>query len=170
MVLLVLIDGETWIADAGLGEGFLDPLPLREGTYPIGPFTWTLERETAGTWWLAHHEWGSFSGFRMASEASPVIDFEPHHRRLATDPGVLVRADAGRPEAAGGPDHTLRARTLSAVGPAVDTKHVVADVDEFESTLAGLDFVVSGERLTRLWDAACAQHEAFLAKQAVSNG
>ena len=45
MVLLVLLDGQTWIADAGLGEGFLDPLPLRAGSYTIGPFTYSLTRE-----------------------------------------------------------------------------------------------------------------------------
>ena len=32
MVLVVDLGGEPWIADAGLGEGFLDPLPLRPGT------------------------------------------------------------------------------------------------------------------------------------------
>ena len=39
MALLVRLDGERWIADAGLGEGFLEPLPLREGRYDRGPFT-----------------------------------------------------------------------------------------------------------------------------------
>ena len=32
MVLLVHLDGAVWIADAGLGEGFMEPLPLREGS------------------------------------------------------------------------------------------------------------------------------------------
>src|SRR3712207_4519104 len=30
MALLVHLDGERWLADAGLGEGFVDPLPFRE--------------------------------------------------------------------------------------------------------------------------------------------
>src|SRR4051794_9403568 len=77
MVVLVRVGGETWIADAGLGEGFLDPLPLREGTYEIGPFTYGLTRE-ADTWWMTQHEWGSFNGFRMQTEPSAVTDFEPH--------------------------------------------------------------------------------------------
>ena len=167
MVLLVLIDGETWIADAGLGEGFLDPLPLREGSYEIGPFTWSLTSESAGTWWLTHHEWGSFSGFRMSPDASPVVDFEPHHRRLATDPAssfvqtlVVQKPMADRLV-------TLRARTLSSVGPSVVAKQVVANVGEFASTLSSaFGISVSRDRLDRLWDQACAQHEAFLARQA----
>ena len=31
MALVVDIDGAPWLADAGFGEGFLEPLPLREG-------------------------------------------------------------------------------------------------------------------------------------------
>ena len=167
MVLLVQIGGDTWIADAGLGEGFLDPLPLREGSYDIGPFTYSLALEPEGTWWMTHHEWGSFPGFRMAPEASRVVDFEPHHKRLATDPAssfvqtlVVQRPMADR-------IRTLRARTFSEVGPSVDTKYVVADAGEFASTLHdSFGITVAGERLSRLWDAARAQHEAFLARQA----
>src|SRR5829696_9301676 len=65
MALVVDLDGERWLADAGLGEGFLEPLPLREGSYERGPFTYTLSREPGGTWWMGQHEWSTFSGFRM---------------------------------------------------------------------------------------------------------
>jgi N-hydroxyarylamine O-acetyltransferase len=164
MALLVWLDGSAWIADAGLGEGFLDPLPLRSGAYAIGPFTYTLEREPGGTWWMGQHEWGSVSGFRMAVEESVVGDFEPHHRRLATDPAssfvqTLVVQKPGFDRIT-----TLRARTLSAVGPTVDSKRVVADVSEFSSVLSSLGVCVSANRVGRLWRAACAQHEAFLAR------
>ena len=43
MALLVQLDGERWLADAGLGEGFVEPLPFREGSTEIGPFTYTLD-------------------------------------------------------------------------------------------------------------------------------
>ena len=117
MVLVVDLGGEPWIADAGLGEGFLDPLPLVPGPHDFGPFRWTVELEACGTWWVASHDWCSFPGFRMDEEASPVSAFEPHHRRLATDPEspfvktlVVQRPRVNRID-------TLRARTLSVVGP-----------------------------------------------------
>ena len=117
MVLVVDLGGEPWIADAGLGEGFLDPLPLVPGPHDFGPFRWTVELEPCGTWWVAAHDWCSFPGFRMEEEASPVSAFEPHHRRLATDPEspfvktlVVQRPRVDRID-------TLRARTLSSVGP-----------------------------------------------------
>ena len=65
MALVVDVDGSPWLADAGLGEGFLEPLPLREGRFTLGPFTYSLTREPGGTWWMGQHEWSTFSGFRM---------------------------------------------------------------------------------------------------------
>ena len=60
---------------------------------------------------------------------------------------------------------TLRARTLSSVGPAVDAKRVVADRDELAAVLCDVfGITVGGERLDRLWTQAAAQHEAFLAR------
>ena len=94
MALLVQLDGERWLADAGLGEGFLEPLPFREGTTEIGPFTYTLAREDGGSWWMGQHEWGSVNGFRMTEEPSSVADFEVHHERLA--PRSRSRASSRR--------------------------------------------------------------------------
>jgi N-hydroxyarylamine O-acetyltransferase len=95
-----------------------------------------------------------------------VSAFEPHHRRLATDPesSFVKTLVVQRPH----PDRitTLRARTLSVVGPAHASKHVVADEAEFYAVLAG-EFGVT-RRDPRLWPAACAQHDAFLATRAVT--
>jgi N-hydroxyarylamine O-acetyltransferase len=166
MALVVDVDGERWIADAGLGEGFLDPLPLAPGPHAVGPFTWTPGREPGGSWWIAAHEWCSFPGFRMEATPSPVAAFEPHHRRLATDPeSPFVRTlVVQRP----GPDRitTLRARTLSVVGPGGDEQRVVADEAEFWTVLR--DTFGITRRDPRLWALAVAQHDAFLAARSVS--
>jgi N-hydroxyarylamine O-acetyltransferase len=164
MALLVHLDGERWLADAGLGEGFLEPLPFREGATRIGPFTYTLTREDGGSWWMGQHEWGSFTGFRMTEEESRVADFDVHHRRLAQDPeSSFVKTlvvQSARPDRI----VTLRARTLSAIGPSVDSKRVL-EREEFASTLREeFGVVVGGEGLERLWALAEAQHEAFLAR------
>ena len=99
----------------------------------------------------------------MDEEASPVSAFESHHRRLALDPEspfvrtlVVQRPRVDRID-------TLRARTLSSVGPSVRTKRVVEDEAEFYVVL-GAEFGIS-RRDDRLWALACAQHEAFLARE-----
>ena len=166
MALLVELDGETWLADAGLGEGFLDPLPFREGAHEVGPFSWTLADE-GESWWLTHHEWGTFSGFRMALAPATVADFEEHHRRLSTSPDSSFVKTLVLQKPAADRITTLRSRTLTSIGPAVDTKHVVADVDEFTATLLDVFGVsIAGERRDRLWAQALVQHEAFLSREA----
>jgi N-hydroxyarylamine O-acetyltransferase len=164
MALLVHLDGERWLADAGLGEGFVEPLPFREGTTQIGPFTYTATREDGGSWWVGMHEWTSFRGFRMAEEESSLADFDPHHHRLANDPEssfvkTFVVQSPRRDRIV-----TVRSRTLSAVGPDVDTKRVL-EREEFAPVLRDeFGLSVAGERLEGLWTRAQAQHEAFLAR------
>ena len=169
MALLAWIDGEAWIADAGLGEGFLDPLPLREGAYAIGPFTYTLALEPRGTWWMGQHEWGSVPGSAWpwspprsprspsTTTASATIPDSPFVRTL-----VVQQPRADRIV-------TLRSRTLSEVGPTVDTKYVVTDVAEFGSVLRDVfGITITGTRLDRLWMRAVAQHESFVARETAS--
>jgi N-hydroxyarylamine O-acetyltransferase len=161
MALVVELDGDRWLADAGLGEGFADPLPLREGVHTVGPFTYTLTREPAGTWWMGQHEWGTISGFRMAPEPSPVSAFA-YHRRLSTDPeSSFVRTLVVQRPC---PDRivALRSRTLSEVGPSVDQRRLLAAPGEFAEALAGFGIRLDAARLGRLWTRACEQHEAFL--------
>jgi N-hydroxyarylamine O-acetyltransferase len=100
----------------------------------------------------------------MDEEASPLRAFEPHHRRLATDPEspfvktlVVQRPRVDRID-------TLRARTFSSVGPDVNAKRVVADEAEFYAVLEGELGIT--RRDNRLWAQACVQHEEFLARTA----
>jgi N-hydroxyarylamine O-acetyltransferase len=165
MALLVEIDGDRWLADAGLGEGFVEPLPFHRGVTRQGPFAYTLAREDGGTWWMGQHEWSTFSGFRMTEEPSSIADFDVHHDRLANDPeSSFVKTlvvQSPRPDRI----VTLRARTVSVVGPAVQEKRVVDDIVEFTGVLREtFGITLAGERLERLWAQAVAQHEAFLAR------
>jgi N-hydroxyarylamine O-acetyltransferase len=165
MALLVHLDGERWLADAGLGEGFIEPLPFREGRYAIGAFPYSVSREPGGSWWIGQHEWGSFSGFRMVEDESPVSAFEMHHRRLAGDPASSFVQTLVIQQPREDRIVTLRARTLSSVGPSVDEQRVVADREELAAVLHEVfGMTVGGPRLDRLWTQATAQHDAFLAR------
>jgi len=165
MVLIVDFGEERWIADAGLGEGFLDPVPLREGRHEgRGPFAWTLALEPAGTWWLGQHEWGSVSGFRMQAQPSPREAFAPHHRRLSTDRASSFVQTLVVQKPYDDRIVTLRSRTLSRRGPEIDEK-LVLERDEFGDALRDVfGIAVDAARLQRLWTLAAAQHEAFQAK------
>lgn len=165
MALVVRVDGERWLADAGFGEGFLDPLALREGRHHgPGPFSWTLAREPGATWWLGQHEWGSANGFRMADAPSPAAAFARHHVRTSTDPASAFVQTLVVQQPKDDRIVTLRSRTLSEKGPAIDAKRVL-DRDEFPAALRDVfGLVLDDGRAQRVWALAAAQHEAFLAR------
>lgn len=167
LALVVEVPGVEgrWLADAGLGEGWLEPLALVPGTQAgPGRLGWTLERGAAD-WWITHHPWGSFPGFTMRDPTVGLDAFAEHHERLSTHPdssfmrALVVQAVD---------DHaitTLRARTLTRRGPDADERRVIADAGDFAATLRrafGIDPTALGEeRLARLWSAADGQHAAW---------
>jgi N-hydroxyarylamine O-acetyltransferase len=166
LALVVELDGRRWLADAGIGEGFVEPLPLEPGRHALGPFAWDIAREDDGTWWIGQHEWGAIPGFRMAPEPSPAAAFAEHHTRMSTSPEsrfvqmlVLQRVQPDRVV-------TLRSRTLTRRGPGVDERRVLASAEELAEVLRdvfGVDPEALGpERLARLWRQVVAQHEEFV--------
>lgn len=169
LALIVSAEGARWVCDAGLGEGFVEPLPLIPGTYRRNPFEWTVEDDEQDGWWIAHHAWGSFPGYAIHPGTVGLEAFDEAHRRLSHDARssfvqtlVLQRPFADRIV-------TLRARTLSIDGPDQGGRRLLADPGELADALReefGVDSDRLGpERLARLWAAACAQHEAWAARQ-----
>jgi N-hydroxyarylamine O-acetyltransferase len=156
-------DAGPFIAEAGLGEGPLDPVPLAEGTFTAGLFQLAIERDGDG-WWVAQHEFGSIAGFRFSDLPATLADFQPHHLRLSSSPdsGFVQKLVVQRPF----DDRiiTLRARTLFVDGPAHHERQTLDEVRAFAAALRdrfGIDPAVLGrERLGRLWRKATDQHQA----------
>jgi N-hydroxyarylamine O-acetyltransferase len=163
MALVVTVGAERYLADAGLGEGPLDPVLLRDGHVTPGPLPWRVER-TDGGWRLTEHEHGSITDVVFGDAAADLDAFAPHHRRLSTQPDspfvqtlVVQRPYDDRIV-------TLRSRTLSADAPGVRDRRVVEDEAEFAAVLAGeFGLGLDTARNARLWERAVRQHEAFTA-------
>lgn len=171
MALVVTLDRARVLADAGLGEGFLEPLPLTPGRHERPPLRWTVEDEPDGGWWIGHHRWGSFPGFRIDPRPVGPGAFDPHHERLSTSPDspfvrtlVVQRPHADRVE-------TLRSIVHTQVGPHVDDSRVLQDVTDLADTLhRRFGITLTGDDLQRLWFLAEAQYEDFLARRAARRG
>ena len=166
-LVVQLPDDGPFIADAGLGAGLIEPIPLREGHFQAGPFHADLARDGDG-WWVGLHELAGMPGFRFSDAPATLDAFQPHHARMsgAEDSQFVRTLVVQRPAA----DHitTLRARTFSIVGPDRREQRVVDGPEDFAAALArlGVDPEALGpERLARLWARACAQHEAFVREQ-----
>ncbi|MDB5425961.1 MAG: hypothetical protein JWQ29_3377 [Phenylobacterium sp.] len=74
LALLVEIDGGSWIADVGFGDGSLEPFPLRAGPFAVAGYTFGLE-PVDGQWWrFRNHPRGAARSFDFIPEpAAPGV-------------------------------------------------------------------------------------------------
>ncbi|MFI9508705.1 arylamine N-acetyltransferase [Nocardia sp. NPDC052566] len=160
----------TWLVDAGLGDGLHTPLPLREGVFRQGPFTFRLRPSevVSGGWRFDHDERGSFLGMDFDPAPAVMADFAERHEYLSTSPDSgFVRVCVVQRRDATGAD-ILRARTLIRLDGERGAATVLGSADEWFAALKGV-FGLS-PRLTsaqreQLWQRVVAQHEAHLAAQ-----
>jgi N-hydroxyarylamine O-acetyltransferase len=165
--------GVVWLVDVGLGDALHEPLPLREGTYQQGPFSYRLRpsRVAQGGWRLDHDPRGSFLGMDFDPAPATMSDFRDKHQYLCTSPeSGFVRVCTVQRRDVTGVD-ILRALTLSrlSAGPVVRT--VLDSPERWYEALADvfaltLDDVPPDDR-ARLWRKAFAQHEAHAATRAI---
>lgn len=160
-VLLVNLDGQRWLADAGIGDGFLEPLPLREGPHTQGEFTYRLEQLTPETWRFHHRPGGTIASYDFRLQPCESADFAARSDELSTSAAspYVTTLIAARP----GAGHTLLllSRTVRQLG-ADGKSWTIDDEDEFAATLAE-QFLVPLDDLGpggvgRLWQKASAQY------------
>ena len=149
LTLVVRTEAGPHVADAGVGEGPLDPLSLA-----------TLEREGDG-WWVAIGNGGSTPGWRFADAPATLEDFRVDHARLSRDPtsGFVRTLVVQQPST----DHvtTLRSRTLFVDGPDRHERALLESEADFAGALEQrFGITLDGDRMGRLWAAAHAQHAA----------
>jgi N-hydroxyarylamine O-acetyltransferase len=134
LALLVRVDGGTWVADVGLGQGFVDPLPLRAGRHERGGFDFEVEPDD--DWWIGLHRHGRLPGYRLREEPLELGSFEAHHQRQSTSPeSPFVRLlMAQRPH----DDHvlTLIGTRLTSDGPAGRTEAHLGTPEAYAAVLA----------------------------------
>jgi N-hydroxyarylamine O-acetyltransferase len=166
--LLVDLDGRRWLADAGIGDGFVEPLPLREGPHTQGDLTYRLERLDPGTWRFHHHPDGSIASYDFRLLPREIADFATRSLELSTSAGstYVTTLMAARPVAG----HTLLllSRTLRRLGTDGRTSRTIGDAYEFARTLS-TDFLVPLDDLgqdgvARLWRKTGTQDDLWRAR------
>jgi N-hydroxyarylamine O-acetyltransferase len=156
LVLLVDLD-RTYIADLGLGDGLREPIPLAEGTYEQGPFTFRLERVDDGYWRVWNRDGGDPEAFDFCEAPADEGLLARQCHRLQTSPesgfvlnlAVQLMADDGVT--------VLQGRVLTRDTPAGKTKQLLDSADELEATLAR-EFGVTGVPIEPLWERVVQRH------------
>ncbi|WP_331747049.1 arylamine N-acetyltransferase (plasmid) [Streptomyces sp. NBC_00853] len=165
LALLVTCGDDTWLADVGFGDAFLEPLPFRDGTYNQGGFSFSL---TEGyPWRVDLHGLGDDAGFYVWPEARSLSDFAYAHEWSGSSldsPNVRTLTAFQMDD-----DHirVLRGRTVTTITPAGRSRRLISDRSDFIEVLAGFGSLVTRSEIDRLWHLADVQHEQWLASRVV---
>jgi arylamine N-acetyltransferase len=171
MVLTVVLDGETWLVDAGLGDGLLTPMPLQVGaTAYQDPFTLSLRKsDLVDGWRLDHDPRAGLVGMDFESAPATPTDFEAQHQHLSLSPdSPFVRTCSAflrRP----GSNAILRSVGLTQTYKDRTDNKIIESRSEYYEVLADvfqlpLPHFTSTDR-DALWRRVRTQYENYLAAQ-----
>lgn len=138
LALTVELDGERWLVDTGLAGGMYEPLPLRQGTYTQGPFTYTMAPSVVvpGGWRFTHDPRGAFTAMVFAPEPVELSSFAAKHHQLSTSPeSGFVRVLQAQLRDASGVD-MLRGCVLRRIDAAGTYERTLDSADDWYDVLA----------------------------------
>ncbi|MEU8779665.1 arylamine N-acetyltransferase [Streptomyces sp. NPDC048606] len=174
LTLTVRVDGATWFVDVGLGNGPLEPLPLREGSW-TQTFGYSLERLAgaagAEAGWTLRTDDGPFPVMNFRSAPAAMADFEAEHLRLSTADDSPFRQSFVMLRRGGRGVDRLMGRMLfrADAGGAVEPRELTTP-EEFHAAMAEvfgreLDDLGPEDRAA-LWDRVDRAHRAWVASRA----
>lgn len=156
LVLRVDCDG-PWIADAGLGDALLEPLPLTEATTLQGDRSFRLEK-------LGDKEWRFHNRSGAMPPSSDLIDAPADEARLKSvgdnlqqDPESMFRQNLICNRLTEDGAHVLVGRVLTNSGPS-GTRRLLESEAELVDVLRET-FQINPPDITGLWDNVVARHQ-----------
>lgn len=161
LILLVELD-RPYLADVGFGNGFLEPLPLAEGTYQQDFLTYRLRYER-GRWWFDNHLWGG-AGFAFTLDPHRLEDFATpsHELQTSLDSGFVRTIVCHRHTPKG--IITLRETILRTVSDDIGVDYPVSDAADYRRILE-TQFDLHLPDAEVLWDKIWAKHLVWLNSQ-----
>ncbi len=165
LVLLADLDSR-WVVGAGFGDGFIEPLPLREHQFNDRGFNFRLEKQTDGYWRLHNHQFGAAPSFDF-NEAPADRDLfarQCQWLQTATDSPFVRALVCQRFQ-----EHGYEIQTgliAKSVTPTEDRRETIDSFDQFVERLANVfDINLPGPDAARLWERVSESHERHMAGQ-----
>ena len=160
--------GGRWWPDAGLGDAFVDPLPLVEGEHVQDGFRYRLEDVSDDGWLFRHDPTGTFTDLHVTDAPVGEAEVLAAHRHLATPPdGRFTQVLAVLRRDSGGVD-VLRGCVRSRVEPGGTVAR--DELTSYDAWRAGLVELrvgladVAEEELRDLFERSLAVHRAWVAE------
>lgn len=154
-----------WWPDAGLGEGFRDPVALVDGVVDDGGFAYLLEGVRPDGWSFTNAPGGSFQGIEVSARPAGTAEVQAAHRRLSTAPdGVFARVLVVQRRQDTHYD-SLRGCVLSRVGGSSRVERDVTTYADWRNALVEVLRLPVGDLpeddLEALWVAVRGAHDAW---------
>jgi N-hydroxyarylamine O-acetyltransferase len=166
-------NGDEYLADAGIGTGFRDPLPIRSGSYRVGVFNFGIWSLDDGAWRCSIDPRVSNLTFDFTLDRREGEEFEPRCTELSTSPDSPFVKTLTVQNPSENEMWVLRARTLTVYDPKVPegkTVRVIADSAEFAELLRGrFNLTLDDADIATLWKRVVEQHERKLAEDAAAS-
>ncbi|MEQ8859872.1 MAG: arylamine N-acetyltransferase [Pseudomonadales bacterium] len=156
LVLRVALDDATWIADVGLGDGMLEPLPLRAGVHEQFGRRFRLEALGDGEWRFHNRSDGMPPDFDFVDDHHTEARLETRCDELQTDPDSMFRQNLICQRMSEGGGSALLGRVLRNFDPTVPRRLIGSEaelIDVLESVF-GLQVPPLGD----LWQRVSARH------------
>lgn len=159
LVLLVHGPGHVWLADAGLGDGLHEPLPLAAGFHRQGPFRYELVG--GPRWRFLHDPTGSFQAMEFDPVAADIDDFAAAHHRLSTAPDSSFRRFLTAQLRTGDRISILRGCTHTVIDKAGRHERTLDTLPDWQAALTSLRLPDCGD----LWPSEREAHQSWLASR-----
>jgi N-hydroxyarylamine O-acetyltransferase len=156
LVLLVRLGDGDYLADAGFGDGAIEPLPLREGTYKRGFLEYSMERDSE-TWIMRNHAGSNTVGFAFTLQPRALDDFAERCTRLQTSPeSGFVRTTVCQ-RITDTALYTVRGAILTTLTAHKKTESTLENAEEYRTTLRDT-FKLELLETEQLWEKIWARH------------
>ncbi|MBJ7356222.1 arylamine N-acetyltransferase [Nocardioides sp.] len=157
--------GGRWWPDAGLGEGFRDPVALVDGPFEDGGFGHALDGVTPDGWSFTHASGGTFRGIEVTPRPVDDDGIASAHAELSTPPdGVFTRVLVVQRRRDTHYD-SLRGCVLSRVGGSSRVERDVTSYTDWRNALVTVLRVpvddVPADDLEALWSSVRGAHDAW---------
>lgn len=163
LVLRVELPQGVWLADAGFGDGPIDPIRVVPGPFESHGFSYNLTRIDADWWRMRDLRPGAKSfDFNLEAADEKLLAEKCAFLQTAPLSPFVQNLVAQRHTAEG--HAIIRGRTFSRVTPAGSTEREIASAGDLLATLRDV-FTLDVPEVTALWPKICVRHEEVLAQK-----
>ena len=169
LALLVGLEEGLYLADVGFGDGFPEPVPLREGEYVQDGFSFRLEHRATvnGERWVMHnHAHGGAPHFDFSTDPRDMTRFADQCDWLQTSPDSGFVQTTVCQRFTGNGYVTLRGAVFKTLARDGETSRVLETQDEYTRVLRD-HFGLEISDVGRLWEKVWVRHLEWVQKNTV---